>query len=58
MNLKNKPFAMLKPKKLTSIHDRYQTTKSKLKGLKVQLGKYKKTTKSKIESRKRRFKQA
>jgi hypothetical protein len=57
-NIKNKPFAMLKPKKLESIHDRFQTTKSKLKSLKVQLGKYKKTQKSKIESRKKRFRQA
>lgn len=42
-NLKNKPFNMVKPKKLDSIHDRFQTTKSKLKSLHVQLGKYKKT---------------
>ena len=56
-NLKNKPFNMVKPKKLDSIHDRFQTTKSKLKSLHVQLGKYKKTQKSKIESRRKRFKQ-
>ena len=56
--LKSKPFSMLKPKKLQSISERFQTTKSKLKGLRVQLGKYKKSTKSRIESRKRQFKQA
>lgn len=44
-NLKNKPFNMVKPKKLDSIADRFQTTKSKLKRLRVQLGKYKKTQK-------------
>lgn len=57
VKVKNKPFNMVKQKKLDTIHDRFTTTKSKLKSLKVQLGKYKKTQKSKIESRKKRFKQ-
>ena len=48
---------MVKPKKLDSISDRFQTTKCKLKRLKVQLGKYKKTQKQKIDSRKKKFKQ-
>ena len=34
-NLKNKPFNMVKAKKLDSIQDRFQTTKSKLRCLKV-----------------------
>lgn len=33
--LKNKPFSMLKPKKLESIQDRFQSTKSKLKRLRA-----------------------
>ena len=50
-NLKNKPFNMVKPKKLESIADRFQSTKSKLKSIRVQLGKFKKTQKSKIDNR-------
>ena len=56
--LKSKPFNMVKPKKLESIADRFQSTKSKLKRLRVHLGKFKKSTKSKIESRRKNFRQA
>ncbi len=56
--LKNKPFNMVKPKKLESIAERFQTTKSKLKRLRVQMGKFKKTQKSKIDQRRKQFRQA
>lgn len=57
-NVKNKPFNMVKPKKLESIAERFQSTKSKLTRLRVQLGKFKKTQKSKIENRRKQFRQA
>ena len=40
--LKHKPFSMVKQKKLKSINDKLENTKTKLKKLRVQLGKYKK----------------
>lgn len=40
--LKNKPFSMIKRKKIDSMNERFENTKTKLKRLKVQLGKYKK----------------
>ena len=58
MNLKNKPFSMVKPKKLESIQDRFQSTKSKLKRLRAQLGKFKKNQKGKIESKLKKYRRA
>ena len=55
-NLKNKPFMMVKPKKMNNLQSKFENTKTKLRKLKMQLGKYKKNTKDKIESKKRKFK--
>lgn len=43
--LKNKPFMMVKQKKMQTMNERFENTKTKLKRLKVQLGKYKKNQK-------------
>ena len=53
--LKHKPFSMVKQKKLKSINDKLENTKTKLKKLRVQLGKYKKNQKSKFEAKKKRL---
>ncbi len=53
--LKNKPFSMIKRKKIDSMNEKFENTKTKLKKLKVQLGKYKKTQKDKFEAKKKRL---
>ena len=46
---------MVKQKKLKSISEKYASVKSKIKRMKYQLGKYKKTQKQRIESKKRKM---
>lgn len=51
--LKHKPFMMVQSKKIKTLNQQYETTKSRLKKMKVQLGKFKKNTKQKIDSKKK-----
>lgn len=53
--LKNKPFMMVKQKKIETMNEKFENTKKKLKRLKTQLGKFKKTQKSKIEAKRKRL---
>ena len=42
---RSKPFMMVKQKKIHDMNEKFNTVKKKIKGLKVQLGKFKKNTK-------------
>ena len=52
--LKNKPFMMLKAKKIEGLMGRYERNKTKIRRIKVQLGKFKKNQKEKIGAKKKR----
>lgn len=46
---------MVKQKKIKTMNDKFENTKTKIKKLRVQLGKFKKNQKSKFEAKKKRL---